>query len=185
MIGKVSRKCHKFSDTTSITVNNSKLEVQRCAKVHVVLVRAKDLPTRNSGAASGNLYCEISLGKEKFRSKMVPEDINPEWIEPFDFDWYSDQRCDSGELAIMDNELSISVRGKGSLTDLIDYRLCTVTIDLTSLKVEQTHHIWERLCSGTLGCPIKGQLHILLTISGTTSESSETNLKFMEDKLER
>ena len=158
-----------FSDKSAFNINNCKVKVQRYAKVHVVLVRARHLAKLNSNGKSSDPYCQISIGKEKVTSNMVSKCINPEWKESFDFNWY----------AGYGDELKITLWNKNYWDLPVDDCMGNTTIDLNHLEVEETHHIWKRLENG------KGQIFILLTISGTTSEDSITNLKAMEYKLER
>ena len=60
-----------------------------------------------------------------------------------------------------------------------DDHMGDVEYDLNELPLERTHHIWKKLQNG------EGNIFILLTISGTTSDDSVTNLSVVEDRLER
>ena len=190
MTRKLSKQFSQFTDKTSIIVNNRETEIQRCAVLHMILVRATDLATDLPGTSLdgtlGGFYCKISLGKMKERSKVVPETPNPNWNEEFNFDLYSDQQSDSDQLMFIENELTISLRSKRGLTGPCGgEQEYIVTIDLNSLELEKTHRVYKSFTSHPDGIPLQSQLYTLLTITGTTSEHSETNLNFIEDKLER
>ena len=64
----------------------------------------------------------------------------------------------------------------------LDDRMGKVEISLNELEVEKTHHLWKVVQNDGQNC---GKVFVLLTISGTTTEESETNLKMMENDLER
>lgn len=170
------RQISQFSDKRHMMANNKKIKVRRYGVVHVVLIKAKYLARLNPDGKFSDPYCELSVGKEKVRSKMIPNSTNPEWKEAFNFDWY----------AGFDDELKITLWNKKYWDSIyvrdigpVDDKMGNVNIDLKDFEVEKTHHIWKRLDNGL------GRLSILLTISGTTSEDSVTNLKGVEDKIER
>ena len=164
------KKISNFSDKYQVTVNNIKVKVQRDAVVHVILMRAKNLARLNSNGKSSDPYCELSLGKEKVRSKMISKSIHPEWKECFDFNWYAGIGMD---------DLKVSVCNKNYWDLPMDDKMGSVVIDLKSLEVEQTHYVWKQLENG------RGKIFLLITISGTTSYDSPTNLNRLENELER
>ena len=164
------KRVSTFSDKCHLNIQNCKIKVQRLAKIHVVLLRAKGLEKLNSNGKSSDPYCKMSLGKETVKSKMISKCTNPVWNESFDFNWYGPE---------FHKELNITVWNKNYWDLPMDDRMGYISVDLTDIEQEKTHQMWRRLENG------KGKLFILLTISGTTSPESETNLNFMKDNLER
>ena len=167
------RRISPFSDKCKFNVNNSKVNVQRYAVVHVVLVRALNLPKLNKNGKSSDPYCEISLGKKSNKSKAVSKCLNPEWREAFDFNWYKG----------IDDVLSITAYNKNYGDLPLDDRMGDFNIDLSDVMVEKTHHIWKNIQNNDgEEC---GKIFILLTISGTTSDDSIVNLRAIENDIER
>ena len=107
--------------------------------------------------------------EESMKSKMISKCTNPVWNEAFDFNWYSE----------FNKELHISVWNKNYWDLPMDDRMGNIDIDLSTLEQEKTYQFWKRLENG------QGRIFFLLTISGTTSKHSETNISFMEEKLGR
>ena len=165
---KMLRKVSTFSDKCHMSVKNCKIKVRRTAKIHIVLVKARGLAKLNSNGKSSDPYCKIALGKETVKSKMISKCTNPIWNEAFDFNWYSE----------FNKELHITVWNKNYWDLPMDDRMGNIDIDLSTLEPEKTYQIWRRLANG------QGKIFFLLTISGTTSKQSETNIEFMNDKLE-
>ena len=163
------KKLSVFSDKCQMSIHNKNIKVQRHAVVHIVLIKARNLGKMNTNGKSSDPYCELSLGKEKDKSRMISKCINPEWRENFDFNWYKG----------FHDILRIEVFNKNYLDLPLDDHMGYVEFDLNDLASERTHHIWKGLDNG------EGQIFILLTISGTTSADSMTNLKVAEDDLER
>ena len=163
------RKISTFSDRCHMSVENCKIKVQRCAKIHVVLVRAKGLAKLNSDGKSSDPYCKLSIGKETVKSKTIPKSTNPVWNEAFDFNWYSE----------FNTELHLTIWNKNYWDLPMDDRMGNIDIDLNYLEKERAYPIWRQLDNG------QGEVFLLVTISGTTSKESETDLNFMKDKVER
>lgn len=145
---------------------------QRSAVVHVVLVRAINLPKMNKNGVSSDPYCELSLGTKTGKSKMISECVNPEWREDFDFNWYKG----FGDV------LNITVYNKYYIDLPLDVQMGHVEFHLKDMEIEKTHQMWKTLQNDGED---NGQIFILLTISGTTSDESISNLKTIENKLER
>ena len=164
------KKLSTFSDKCHLNIENCKVKVQRLAKIHVVVLRANGLEKLNSNGKSSDPYCKLSLGKETVKSKMISKCTNPIWNESFDFNWYGPE---------FDRELNITVWNKNYWDLPMDDKMGSISIDLDDLEQEKTHAMWRRIENG------QGKLFLLLTISGTTSMESETNLNFMRDKLDR
>ncbi|XP_049543863.1 multiple C2 and transmembrane domain-containing protein [Anopheles darlingi] len=126
--------------------------------VTIVLIEAKALPPDAENGLN-DIYVRFRLGNEKYKSKAS---YRARWLEQFDLHLFDD-----------DQILELVVCGKYS-----NYGKCT--IDLRSLPRERTHGIWQPLEE----CP--GEVHLMLTISGTTASETITDLtSYKEDSKER
>ncbi|KAF4518390.1 hypothetical protein B566_EDAN010482 [Ephemera danica] len=103
------------------------------------------------------------LGSEKYKSKIVYKSLSPSWLEQFDLHLYDDQS----------QELEISVWDKDTRSK--DDFMGKCSIDLSKLERERTHRIWQELEDGA------GALFLLLTISGTTSSETISDLSSYEE----
>ncbi|XP_058054608.1 multiple C2 and transmembrane domain-containing protein, partial [Anopheles bellator] len=126
--------------------------------VTIVLIEAKALPPDGDNGLN-DIYVRFRLGNEKYKSKPS---YRARWLEQFDLHLFDD-----------DQLLELVVCGKYNT-----YGKCT--IDLRSLPRERTHSIWQPLEE----CP--GEVHLMLTISGTTASETITDLtSYKEDSKER
>jgi hypothetical protein len=99
------------------------------------------------------------LGNEKYKSKTAPRS---KWLEQFDLHLFEDDQL--LEVVVCSRNINI---GK-------------CLIDLKSLPRETTHRIWNKFED----CP--GEIFLLLTISGTTSSETISDLTtYREDLQER
>ena len=57
--------------------------------VHVLLVQARGVMAMDGGTSS-DPYCKITLGKEKVKTKVLNNTLNPKWREAFDLNWYEE-----------------------------------------------------------------------------------------------
>uniref|UniRef100_A0A182NHJ8 C2 domain-containing protein n=1 Tax=Anopheles dirus TaxID=7168 RepID=A0A182NHJ8_9DIPT len=125
--------------------------------VTIVLIEAKGLPPDAENGLN-DVYVRFRLGNEKYKSKAS---YRARWLEQFDLHLFDD-----------DQLLELFVCGK--------YTSYKCTIDLRSLARERTHGIWQPLEE----CP--GEVHLMLTISGTTASETITDLTaYKEDSKER
>ena len=99
------------------------------------------------GGTSSDPYCKVTLGKEKLKSKIIPNTLNPKWREAMDIFWY-EELDDFVDIAMFDHD----VGGK-------DDRMGRVEIDLRKLQREVSHNIWRDIKDG------EGQLNVVITIS--------------------
>ncbi|XP_062553215.1 multiple C2 and transmembrane domain-containing protein isoform X2 [Armigeres subalbatus] len=126
--------------------------------VTIVLIEAKGLPPDAENALN-DVYVRFRLGNEKYKSKTS---YRARWLEQFDLHLFDD-----------DQLLELIVCGKYNT-----YGKCT--IDLRSLPRERTHGMWQPLEECT------GEVHLMLTISGTTASETITDLtSYREDPKER
>ena len=101
---------------------------------------------------------KITLGKEKVKTKVLSNTLNPKWREAFDLNWY-EELDDFIDIALFDHD----VGGK-------DDRMGRVEIDLRDLTREVSHNLWRPIKDG------EGSLNVIITITGTTKHDSPSNL---------
>ena len=61
--------------------------------VHVVIVQAIQLKAMDKGANS-DPYCKVSLGKDKQKTKIINNTLNPKWRESLDLSWVDNAKDD-------------------------------------------------------------------------------------------
>ncbi|XP_050090347.1 multiple C2 and transmembrane domain-containing protein isoform X2 [Anopheles aquasalis] len=125
--------------------------------VTIVLIEAKALPPDAENGLN-DIYVRFRLGNEKYKSKAS---YRARWLEQFDLHLFEE-----------DQILEIVICGK--------YFSGKCKIDLSKKTRERTHRIWQPLeeCSG--------ELHLMVTISGTTAAESISDLtSYKEDSKER
>lgn len=125
--------------------------------VHVLLVQARSVIAMDGGTSS-DPYCKVTLGKEKAKTKVINNTLNPKWREAMDLFWY-EELDDFIDIALFDHD----VGGK-------DDRMGRVAIDLRELSKEVSHNLWRPIKDG------EGMLNVIITISGTTKTDSPSNL---------
>ncbi|XP_055612277.1 multiple C2 and transmembrane domain-containing protein isoform X2 [Uranotaenia lowii] len=126
--------------------------------VTIVLIEAKGLPPDAENGLN-DVYVRFRLGNEKYKSK---NSYRARWLEQFDLHLFDE-----------DQMLELVVCGKYNT-----YGKCT--IDLRSLPRERTHGMWHPLEECT------GEVHLMLTISGTTASETITDLtSYREDPKEK
>ncbi|XP_066982960.1 multiple C2 and transmembrane domain-containing protein isoform X21 [Macrobrachium rosenbergii] len=124
--------------------------------VTIVLVEGKNmLPMDPDGTSDP--YVKFRLGNEKYKSKVELHTLTPRWLEQFDLHLFEDQ-SQMLEITVWDKDLRK------------DDFIGKCSIDLTQYERERTHHIWVDLDKGA------GSLFLLLTISGTTSSETISDL---------
>uniref|UniRef100_A0A1Q3G4Q9 Putative conserved plasma membrane protein n=1 Tax=Culex tarsalis TaxID=7177 RepID=A0A1Q3G4Q9_CULTA len=116
--------------------------------VTIVLIEAKGLPPDAENGLN-DIYVRFRLGNEKYKSK---NSYRARWLEQFDLHLFDD-----------DQILELVICGKYNT-----FGKCT--IDLRGLPRERTHGIWQPLEECT------GEVHLMLTISGTTASETITDL---------
>uniref|UniRef100_A0A646QG56 Multiple C2 and transmembrane domain-containing protein 1 n=1 Tax=Hemiscolopendra marginata TaxID=943146 RepID=A0A646QG56_9MYRI len=127
--------------------------------VTIALVEAKDLISSLEGGMSSP-YVKFRLSNEKYKSKSAQKTVNPQWLEQFDLHMYDDQ-SKSLEIVVCDSKNRDEIMGRG-------------VIDLSELEYEKTHRIWKNLDDRA------GSIFLLLTISGTTSAETISDLTTYE-----
>ncbi|KAK3888034.1 hypothetical protein Pcinc_007895 [Petrolisthes cinctipes] len=125
--------------------------------VTIVLVEGKKLLPMDPDGLS-DPYVKFRLGNEKYKSKVEVHTLNPKWLEQFDFHSFEDQ-SQILEITVWDKD----VRSK-------DDFMGKCNIDISEYEREKTHYIWADLEKKA------GSIFILLTISGTTSSETISDL---------
>ena len=93
------------------------------------------------------LFC-FRLGNDRYKTKVVYENLNPKWLEQFDLSLLEDHS----------QELEVTVWDKDQRSK--DDFMGRCSVDLSKLEHEKTHQIWVDLEEGT------GKLFLLVSISG-------------------
>ncbi|XP_041448901.1 multiple C2 and transmembrane domain-containing protein isoform X1 [Drosophila obscura] len=148
-----------FQRNSKLAESSKRLKSQIWSSVvTILLVRAKDLPLAEDGSKLIETHFRFRLGNEKYKSKSS---WTERWLEQFDLHLFDEDQ--NLELALWNRN---TLYGKA-------------VIDLSVFQRETTHGIWKPLedCSG--------EVHLMLTISGTTALETISDLKaFKEDPRE-
>ncbi|KAH8356307.1 hypothetical protein KR200_007825 [Drosophila serrata] len=148
-----------FQRNSKLAESSKRLKSQIWSSVvTILLVKAKDLPLAEDGSKLIDIHFKFRLGNEKYKSKSS---WTERWLEQFDLHLFDEDQ--NLELALWNRN---SLYGKA-------------IIDLSVFQRETTHGIWKPLED----CP--GEVHLMLTISGTTALETISDLKaFKEDPRE-
>ncbi|KAI1296773.1 Multiple C2 and transmembrane domain-containing protein 1 [Halotydeus destructor] len=142
-------KSHAFTSASGETTFTKKAKTQQWdSVVNVILVEGKNLPSKDENGLS-DPYVKFRLGNEKYRSKVIPKELNPKWNEQFDLHTFPDQ-SKVLEVIVYDKDF----HGK-------DDFIGKCTINLNGLEKEETHSIWKDLDDNC------GAILLVVTISGT------------------
>uniref|UniRef100_A0AC11B385 Multiple C2 and transmembrane domain containing 2 n=1 Tax=Ovis aries TaxID=9940 RepID=A0AC11B385_SHEEP len=93
-----------------------------------------------SGGSMAEMFVQLKLGDQRYKSKTLCKSANPQWREQFDFHYFSDR------MGILD----IEVWGKDSKKH--EERLGTCKVDISALPLKQANCLELPLesCQGTL-----------------------------------
>lgn len=168
-----------FQRNSKLAESSKRLKSQIWSSVvTILLVKAKDLPLAEDGNKLGDTHFKFRwvraplkvskackphtplcrLGNEKYKTKSS---WTERWLEQFDLHLFDE-----------DQNLEIALWNRNTLYG-------KANIDLSVFQRENTHGIWKPLedCSG--------EVHLMLTISGTTALETISDLKaFKEDPRE-
>ncbi|XP_014792325.1 PREDICTED: multiple C2 and transmembrane domain-containing protein 1 [Calidris pugnax] len=135
--------------------------------VSITLIEGRELKAMDANGLS-DPYVKFRLGHQKYKSKIMPKTLNPQWREQFDFHLY-EERGGIIDITVWDKDA-------GKKDDFIG----RCQVDLSSLSREHTHKLEMPLEEGE-GCLV---LLVTLTASAavTISDLSGTSL---EDQKER
>ncbi|XP_026956403.1 multiple C2 and transmembrane domain-containing protein 1 isoform X5 [Sagmatias obliquidens] len=135
--------------------------------VSITLIEGRDLKAMDSNGLS-DPYVKFRLGHQKYKSKIMPKTLNPQWREQFDFHLY-EERGGIIDITAWD-------RDAGKRDDFIG----RCQIDLSALSREQTHKLVLQLEEG------EGHLVLLVTLTASATVSiSDLSINSLEDPKER
>jgi len=138
---------------------NNKTSKQHIAIVHVVLVQARSL-AMGQGGTDCDPYCKISVANQKYTSKTIKDNVNPEWKEEFNFFWFENE----------DDFLRIETRHNDDRIMQSDEFLGSLSVDLRDFPPEVSHNIWRPL-QGEKGVNV-GDINLILTVTCYTKSNS-------------
>uniref|UniRef100_A0A7N4V0M6 Multiple C2 and transmembrane domain-containing protein 1 n=1 Tax=Sarcophilus harrisii TaxID=9305 RepID=A0A7N4V0M6_SARHA len=135
--------------------------------VSITLIEGRDLKAMDSNGFS-DPYVKFRLGHQKYKSKIMPKTLNPQWREQFDFHLY-EERGGIIDITAWDKDA-------GKRDDFIG----RCQIDLSALSREQTHKLELQLEEG------EGHLVLLVTLTASATVSiSDLSVNSLEDQKER
>ncbi|XP_067171455.1 multiple C2 and transmembrane domain-containing protein 1 [Apteryx mantelli] len=135
--------------------------------VSVTLIEGRELKAMDANGLS-DPYVKFRLGHQKYKSKIVPKTLNPQWREQFDFHLY-EERGGIIDITVWDKDA-------GKRDDFIG----RCQIDLSALSKEQTHKLEMPLEEG------EGCLVLLVTLTASAAVSiSDLSVNSLEDQKER
>ncbi|XP_059772764.1 multiple C2 and transmembrane domain-containing protein 1 isoform X4 [Balaenoptera ricei] len=135
--------------------------------VSITLIEGRDLKAMDSNGLS-DPYVKFRLGHQKYKSKIMPKTLNPQWREQFDFHLY-EERGGIIDITAWDKDA-------GKRDDFIG----RCQIDLSALSREQTHKLELQLEEG------EGHLVLLVTLTASATVSiSDLSINSLEDPKER
>ncbi|XP_075399187.1 multiple C2 and transmembrane domain-containing protein 1 isoform X2 [Tenrec ecaudatus] len=135
--------------------------------VSITLIEGRDLKAMDSNGLS-DPYVKFRLGHQKYKSKIMPKTLNPQWREQFDFHLY-DERGGIIYITAWDKDA-------GKRDDFIG----RCQVDLSALSKEQTHKLELQLEEGA------GHLVLLVTLTASATVCiSDLSGNSLEDQKER
>jgi hypothetical protein len=139
--GKAARKRQSgtgvLGDTSGrTTALQRKKKAPTSGTLSVVLVEGIDLAIRDEDTASSDPYVRFTLGKQKRRSSVVNQDLNPVWREMFEFQITS--RSEKLLMEVFDQDMIGSDDFMGRVTldlaELSDNRTSELVLDLEDVE---------------------------------------------------
>ncbi|XP_062068380.1 multiple C2 and transmembrane domain-containing protein 1 isoform X2 [Lepus europaeus] len=135
--------------------------------VSITLIEGRDLKAMDANGLS-DPYVKFRLGHQKYKSKIMPKTLNPQWREQFDFHLY-EERGGVIDITAWDKDA-------GKRDDFIG----RCQVDLSALSREQTHKLELQLEEG------EGHLVLLVTLTASATVSiSDLSSNSVEDQKER
>nr|XP_051709940.1 multiple C2 and transmembrane domain-containing protein 1 isoform X8 [Oryctolagus cuniculus] len=135
--------------------------------VSITLIEGRDLKAMDANGLS-DPYVKFRLGHQKYKSKIMPKTLNPQWREQFDFHLY-EERGGVIDITAWDKDA-------GKRDDFIG----RCQVDLSALSREQTHKLELQLEEG------EGHLVLLVTLTASATVSiSDLSINSVEDQKER
>ncbi|KAM9587019.1 multiple C2 and transmembrane domain-containing protein 1 isoform 2-T2 [Morphnus guianensis] len=135
--------------------------------VSITLIEGRELKAMDANGLS-DPYVKFRLGHQKYKSKIVPKTLNPQWREQFDFHLY-EERGGIIDITVWDKDA-------GKKDDFIG----RCQVDLSTLSKEQTHKLEMPLEEG------EGCLVLLVTLTASAAVTiSDLSVNSLEDQKER
>ncbi|XP_066472237.1 multiple C2 and transmembrane domain-containing protein 1 [Tiliqua scincoides] len=135
--------------------------------VSVTLIEGRELKAMDPNGLS-DPYVKFRLGHQKYKSKIMPKTLNPQWREQFDLHLY-EERGGIIDITVWDKDA-------GKRDDFIG----RCQVDLSTLSKEQTHKLELPLEEG------EGFLVLLVTLTASAAVSiSDLSVNALEDPKER
>ncbi|XP_051499506.1 multiple C2 and transmembrane domain-containing protein 1 [Apus apus] len=135
--------------------------------VSITLIEGRELKAMDANGLS-DPYVKFRLGHQKYKSKIVPKTLNPQWREQFDFHLY-EERGGIIDITVWDKDA-------GKKDDFIG----RCQVDLSTLSKEQTHKLEMPLEEG------EGLLVLLVTLTASAAVTiSDLSVNSLEDQKER
>ncbi|NXD26903.1 MCTP1 protein, partial [Spelaeornis formosus] len=135
--------------------------------VSITLIEGCELKAMDANGLS-DPYVKFRLGHQKYKSKIVPKTLNPQWREQFDFHLY-EERGGIIDITVWDKDV-------GKKDDFIG----RCQVDLSTLSKEQTHKLEMPLEEG------EGYLVLLVTLTASAAVTiSDLSINSLEDQKER
>ncbi|XP_042722125.1 multiple C2 and transmembrane domain-containing protein 1 [Lagopus leucura] len=135
--------------------------------VSITLIEGRDLKAMDANGLS-DPYVKFRLGHQKYKSKIMPKTLNPQWREQFDFHLY-EERGGIIDITVWDKDA-------GKKDDFIG----RCQVDLSTLSKEQTHKLELPLEEG------EGCLVLLVTLTASAAVTiSDLSVNSLEDPKER
>ncbi|XP_074023018.1 multiple C2 and transmembrane domain-containing protein 1 [Numenius arquata] len=135
--------------------------------VSITLIEGRELKAMDANGLS-DPYVKFRLGHQKYKSKIMPKTLNPQWREQFDFHLY-EERGGIIDITVWDKDA-------GKKDDFIG----RCQVDLSSLSKEHTHKLEMPLEEG------EGCLVLLVTLTASAAVTiSDLSVTSLEDQKER
>lgn len=135
--------------------------------VSITLIEGQDLKAMDANGLS-DPYVKFRLGHQKYKSKMLPKTLNPQWREQFNMQLFEEHG------GIID--ITVWDKDAGKRDDFIG----RCQVDLSDLSKEQTHKLKMNLEEG------EGCLVLLVTLTASAAISvSDLSVSCLEDQKER
>ncbi|XP_054042255.1 multiple C2 and transmembrane domain-containing protein 1 isoform X6 [Rissa tridactyla] len=135
--------------------------------VSITLIEGRELKAMDANGLS-DPYVKFRLGHQKYKSKIMPKTLNPQWREQFDFHLY-EERGGIIDITVWDKDA-------GKRDDFIG----RCQVDLSNLSKEHTHKLEMPLEEG------EGCLVLLVTLTASAAVTiSDLSLNSLEDQKER
>ncbi|XP_052556758.1 multiple C2 and transmembrane domain-containing protein 1 isoform X5 [Tympanuchus pallidicinctus] len=135
--------------------------------VSITLIEGRELKAMDANGLS-DPYVKFRLGHQKYKSKIMPKTLNPQWREQFDFHLY-EERGGIIDITVWDKDA-------GKKDDFIG----RCQVDLSTLSKEQTHKLELPLEEG------EGCLVLLVTLTASAAVTiSDLSVNSLEDPKER